>query len=239
MEFVYGFCANLVSTTICHPIDVIKTNYQINKSSINNNIKNIYDFRGVKGFYRGLGTNILTFPIFWGVYFQTNKIAKEKNINPIISYYIAGMIGSFIANPFFVIKTRVQLHNIPIIETIKTTYKNGGIYSFYRGLNATLLNNSKLGIQFPLYDYLKDNYMNVPTASLISKVISTSILYPMDLIRVKQRSSDIPISILKISFDIFNTNGFRGFYRGIILYNMISTPNFVIMMCTMEYIKNH
>ena len=143
----------------------------------------------------------------------------------------AGNIASLIANPLFVMKVQMQTAS-------QTTLRSIGLRGLYSGFMATLLNNVKLGIQFPFYDWLnRDLGYNVVTSALISKGVSNSIMYPLDLVRVKQRkylSSDTMVDILR---GIHHHDGVRGLYRGVLLYNYVSIPHFVIMMCGVEYLK--
>ena len=110
--------------------------------------------------------------------------------------------------------------------------------SYFKGLPSTYLNNLKLGVQFPLYDYVKSKTENVIFSSFTSKLICSSIFYPLDLIRVKQRGSDKKLSIINISKYIYNSVGLRGFYRGLVLYNGVSVLNFTIMMTLLDIIKD-
>ena len=97
-------------------------------------------------------------------------------------------------------------------------------------VKITIINNTKYGLQFPLYDHLIEQKYSLVSASILSKSISTTIYYPFDLIRINQRNSKLPISIIDVAKMLVRGHGIYGLYRGVLLYNMISTPNFVIMM---------
>jgi hypothetical protein len=56
----------------------------------------------------------------------------------------------------------------------------------------------------------------------------------MDLIRTQQRSNDAKVSIFDVIKKIYRTAGLLGFYRGIVLYNSVSVPQFIIMMNVMN-----
>lgn len=255
MDGIIGLTSNILSTTLVHPIDVIKTNFQISRIEKQNNVKNIiaktYRDFGIRGFYKGLTPNILTYPIFWGIFFQTrNKkinITEHYEINKFLVSFGSACFASFIANPLFVLKVRLQsqnkLNKKTYFGTIKEIYKSSGIIGYYRGMSATIFNNFKLGIQFPLYDYLKSKtdkltspFASVLISSSLSKIISSTPLYPLDLIRVIQRNSG-SLNILQIFNNIVKKDGYFGLYRGVLLYNSISTLNFVVMMCLVEEIK--
>ena len=172
MEGFFGLMSSTLSTSIVHPIDVIKTNYQVSRLNQPQNImeviKSTYQKGGVKSFYRGVGPNLGTYPIFWSVYFQAKKykldLFENKHANNITMSFIAGNVASAISNPLFVIKTRLQTQNNPNINFVKTSkniYHNSGFNGFFKGLPSTLLNKTKLGIQFPMYDYLYDQTQNI------------------------------------------------------------------------------
>ena len=249
MDGVYGFIANSVSIVVTQPIDVIKTNYQLSrvsgpKSTSSNIVKDIWRARGVRGFYSGLGPNMSTYPIFWSVYFGSAQIMSDKTVSnhkyvdKFVKSYGSGIIASTLANPLFVLKVRAQ--NIErksnMMEIIRQTNRLG-YQAYFRGLGPTYLNNLRLAFQFPMYDYIKDNSGSVFVASIGSKVVSSSMLYPLDLIRVNQRNSDVRMGMWDVGKNIYMRNGFRGLYRGVVLYNLVSTPNFVIMMAGLEYMR--
>lgn len=249
MDGLIGITSSVLATTTLQPIDVVKTRVQLSRTTNNpigftNATGYIYKL-GPRAFYKGLLPNLGTYPIFWGVFFQTNgidvNITDNKYTNKFIKSQGSSAIASLIANPLFVFKTRVQGidNNLKYTRLFKSILKNEGIGGFYKGMNSTLLNNFKLGIQFPLYDYLKDEYnMNTVNSSLISKAVSTSIFYPFDLIRVNQRFSKESMSIMNTAKVIYSKDGFVGLYRGMILYNMISTPNFILMMVFRDILTN-
>jgi solute carrier family 25 folate transporter 32 len=119
-------------------------------------------------------------------------------------------------------------------------YKTEKITHFFAGYPSTALNNLKLGIQIPLYDYLKDNkQLNTFYSAGISKFISTTLFYPLDIIRTLQRNSSETLSIPKSLKLIYKQNGFTGFYRGVILYNFYSTPNFIILMYITDFLLKY
>lgn len=250
MDAFIGITSSTLATFILHPIDVIKTRYQISRlkkpTTVQYTITSIYK-NGFKSFYKGLGPNLGTYPIFWSVYFQTNSIQFEPTDNTFTNKFlkaqISACIASTISNPLFVFKTRAQTNNsgIKYSKLASNMIKNEGILGFYKGLGSTLLNNTKLGIQMPLYDYLhKNNELtlnNSLLSSLISKGICTTLFYPFDLVRVNQRNEQTKLSIANGFKNAYKNGGIIGLYRGVLLYNLISTPNFVLMMWFKDIIE--
>lgn len=241
--------SSLASLSV-YPIDVIKTQYQIdNIKSQNNCIKtivtNIVKKQGINGFYRGITPNLLSYPIFWSIFFSLKKIeyqpTNHKYLNEFINSCGHGAIASIITNPLFVFKTRVQCEIITgnkytYPQMVHSIYQQEGLRGYYKGLNATLLNSFKLGIQMPLMYHIEEKTGNVWLASAVSKTFSSTIFYPFDLIRTVQRESQKNLSLTNIVKNIYQRNGIRGFFSGLFLYNLMTGPNFVLMMGFSKYL---
>jgi len=93
-----------------------------------------------------------------------------------------------------------------------------------------------------------DKYNNIVLASMISKIIGNTVFYPFDLVRTNQRNSNKPLKIWptmkQIYYGYYEKQGTkRGnimrLYNGALLYNCVSTPNFVLMMFFREQIKKY
>ena len=255
MEFIASLVSSSCASICTHPIDIIKTQFQVTRlrkkrtqTKVTTLIRNLYKQKGFRGFFNGVASNLLTYPIFWAVFFQTKKMlpttSDNKYADKFTQYLAASGIGSIIANPLFVLKTRFQTLNLkrPVdahksyAHLVQKIYRNEGLRGFYKGLTFSLINNTKITIQFPLYDTLIEQGYGVLYAALISKTVSTTIFYPFDLFRIIQRNSPKKLKILGIAKKVYSTHGLRGFYKGVMLYNLTSTPNFVIMMCLKDAI---
>lgn len=236
MEFIIGSASASIASSAVHPVDTIKTQYQETYKPGFTLIKTLYHQHGLGGFYKGLGIQLTTGPIFWGCFFQAKNI--DHGLDPFSTILVASTVGSILTNPMFTLKARMQTQNISYGKLIKSMYYNEGCLSFMKGIIPTLMNNFKLVIQFPLFDYFKNKTDSVVVASFASKIIASSIFYPLDLIRIKQRLNKSKSITLDIVKNIYNKNGIRGFYKGVLYYNMVSVPNFVIMMSMKEYLTD-
>ena len=259
-EFAYGTISSICSYALFYPIETIKTQFQVTRFNekmphIRKLIHNLYTQRGAIGFYRGLIPLCATKPIFWGVFFTTKDYmvyepTKIKYVDKLITNFGSATVSSTILNPLFVMKTRLQTENlrfqrIGYFKLIHHIYKNEGCKGFMKGAPITYLNNFKLGVQFPIYDhfietnYFRNNMHNICFSAAASRMISSAIFYPFDLIRVVQRSSEKKISIKNAANKIFKMRGIMGFYKGVGLYSITSTPTFVAMMIIKDImIKN-
>ena len=244
MDGFFGFMANAAALCITQPIDTIKTRFQVRPdSTVSEVARGIYANHGARGFYAGLTPNLATYPIFWAAFFGSNQVMKDvtvsenRHVDKFCKYYTSGMIGSAIANPLFVLKIRSQNTCAPIREVVRQVEQTG-YRTYYRGLGATYINNLKLGIQFPLYDLFKDRTQSVALSSFGAKTVSSAVLYPFELIRTQQRGATTDLTIRQTAANIYQHSGIRGFYRGLVLYNLVTTPNFVIMMLGMEFMRS-
>lgn len=234
--FAIGTISSIISYGLTYPIDSIKTNYQIvnlkQKPVLTDVVKQIYTTHGIKGYYRGCSSTFITYPLFWGIFFQTNQHANVM---------VASGIASLCTNPLFVLKTRFQSNNqksekVSYFNLTKNIYRTEGMKGFFKGFGSSLANNTKLWIQMPLYDEINKCTNNIVLSSMIAKITSSTIYYPTDLIRTNQRNLKENKNMFEVGKSIYKSNGLRGFYNGVVLYNMISVPSFVIMMLCRDYL---
>lgn len=231
-DALIGLLANSLSCVVTHPVDVVKTKYQVGASLRDS----------VKGrLFAGLGPNLCTYPIFWGVFFGTNahlstlyrRWGVSGHANNIVTAYSSSLIGSTLTNPLFVVKVRMQTGRRSLWETVREIR---GWSTYFRGLPSTCVSNSKLAIQFPLYSYLRENH-SVLVASVLSKCVASTVFYPLDLVRTRQRNAGVSQSMLVVARDVVREFGARGLFRGLAMYHCYSTPNFVCMMLFTELFR--
>lgn len=251
MEFLTSCISSSLSILCTNPIDVVKTRYQTNKgnkTNILNVSRNIYRNNGLRGFYRGLGSSLTTYPFYWGIYFQTKDYkfspTGRSYLDKFIVSFGSGAFASSLTNPLFVVKTRSQTSDSNskqnnFFNLSKSIYKKEGVLAFYKGFPSTIFNNLKLGIQFPLCDYLQEKTGNLFSSVFISRTVSASLFYPLDLIRVNQRDSREKLSLRKIVKSIYKKQGVTGFYRGILLYNIVNSSCFILMMLFRDVINRN
>ncbi|KAI9353699.1 mitochondrial carrier domain-containing protein [Obelidium mucronatum] len=98
-----GFTAGAVSTGILHPLDVIKTRFQINESTQRgifglrgtvNTFNTIRSLDGIKGLYRGLAANLAGSTLSWGFYFLWYDLIKTQMQNFVDSKSTASLTSS-------------------------------------------------------------------------------------------------------------------------------------------------
>jgi hypothetical protein len=267
MDFLKGAISPVIASSIVYPLELLKTNYQVlryNNSgdpNLGSIFRQIYRTHGVKGYFRGIGTQLTTYPAFWSIYFYCDKRqlldTSNSYVNKCSDILFASTMGSLFSNPFFVIRTKFQINQLnnksssmspSYLSVIKELTKESSYRWLYRGMGSTIANNSKLCIQFPLYDLFKDQltiHTDMPivittgAAGFMSKLTASSVFYPFDLIRSNQRISRDQISFKSAFTKIYKQSGIRGFYSGILIYNSASVTNFMLMMICKEYIDKY
>eukprot|EP00002_Diphylleia_rotans_P000666 TRINITY_DN10342_c0_g1_i1.p1 TRINITY_DN10342_c0_g1~~TRINITY_DN10342_c0_g1_i1.p1 ORF type:complete len:345 (+),score=65.21 TRINITY_DN10342_c0_g1_i1:121-1155(+) len=175
---IAGVGAGLFATGMTHPIDVIKTRFQVQDghyrqktyTSTVHAVKTIFLSEGVKGFYKGLTPSLVGSAIAWGSYFHSYNLAKTyfQNHHGIeralgvtdhfLSGCFAGLVTVFITNPIWVIKTRMQIDvearggNARFIDAFKNLLSKEGLSGAYKGLPMSILAVSHGAIQFASYE---------------------------------------------------------------------------------------
>ncbi|KAE8388867.1 hypothetical protein ETB97_012894 [Aspergillus alliaceus] len=191
METVAGFTAGIVSTLCLHPLDLIKTRLQVDRSSSSRVggslrvVRSIFqDEGGITAFYRGLTPNIIGNSTSWALYFlcygniktamRTWRSSREGELAS-SDYFLAsgaaGMLTSILTNPIWVIKTRMlsTSSSTPGAYASFTTgasqiYHSEGISGFYRGLLPALFGVSHGALQFMAYENLKLHRIKMTSA---------------------------------------------------------------------------
>ena len=176
----------------------------------------------------------------------------------------SGAIADFFCNPMFVVRTRMQtevLHymEVPrserkphgIIQTVMSLYNEGGIRIFWRGFTASLLGLTHVGIQFPVYEYLKakarerapegeESVLDLLLASGASKMVATSTTYPHEVIRSRvmdYRGNDpSKTGLIRTFRRIVTEEGYSALYTGLHVSLIRVIPNCCITFMTYEMI---
>ncbi|KAL5705591.1 Folate transporter 1 [Ranunculus cassubicifolius] len=156
-----GAVAGFATTATLHPLDVVRTRFQVNDGRITNiplyknTVQAIYTIaktEGLKGIYAGIFPAVLGSTISWSLYFFFYNKAKnrhskggEKKLTAglhLLSAAEAGALVSLFTNPVWLVKTRLQL---------QTPLHQSRPYSGFNGLILV----SHGAIQFTVYEELR------------------------------------------------------------------------------------
>lgn len=162
-------------------------------------------------------------------------MGQEGEQLPPFQKFLSGTLAGFIAQstiyPMEVLKTRLALRKTGefngMFDCVKKIYKHDGLKAFYRGYLMNTLGIAGVGIDFAIYETLKNKYKETypdnPQPSVlallaIANSASTMAMfstYPLFMIRTRMQSSTNPNdNIMSIAKKVFKNDGILGFYRG-------------------------
>jgi adenine nucleotide transporter 17 len=209
-------------------------NYETLKKSptVTGIFKEILEKDGVAGLYKGMPPFLVGTLAHFGIYFFWYELFKIYFIKGdfsawryIITALFAGLITSTATNPIWIIHTRILLSknkNVGVIETIQNIIKEEGFAGFGKGLGACYVLVINPIIQFVLYEYLKRRFANskyrsamVFITGAISKALASMFTYPYQILKTNlQANKGRSIGQFELFKEIFESKGFKGFYRG-------------------------
>ncbi|KAJ8327606.1 hypothetical protein BDV3_003409 [Batrachochytrium dendrobatidis] len=180
-QAISGFTAGAVSTAILHPLDLVKTRFQVNEKlkarlSLKGSLREITKNEGIRALYRGMSANMLGATMSWGMYFwwyanikdwmrsdspgsKTTKLAAPQHLAASAS---AGMLTCLFTNPLWLIKTRMCTQRASdlgayrhVFDGLAQVVRHEGIAGLYRGIFPALIGVSHGAVQFMIYEELK------------------------------------------------------------------------------------
>lgn len=191
-----------------------------------------------------------------------------------MSSLTAGTCSIAAVNPILVIRTRLMSQtNISnrtyarpgwqyksAFDAARQIYRNEGVLTFYSGLTPALLGISHLAIQFPLYEKLKRSFtgsglgetngrssyntLGVLAAASMSKIVASSMTYPLEVIRTRLQTQQSLTSttftspwhggIMNLANTLWLKEGWRGFYAGMGTSMVRAVPSSVTTMLVYE-----
>ncbi|EGP82879.1 uncharacterized protein MYCGRDRAFT_101727 [Zymoseptoria tritici IPO323] len=241
---------------------------------------------GVLGLYRGLGPMLLGYLPTWAVYMAVydssreyfyangyNERTRDKWVARIYASVAAGACSTLVTNPIWVIKTRLMSqvsktasdgartpwHYSNTFDAARTMWRAEGLKAFYSGLTPALLGLSHVAIQFPLYEYFKQEFTGaemgstVPTnsasdtasntlgilaATFLSKLCATTATYPHEVLRTHGMAYQPRYAGVTSTFKtILREEGWRAFYNGLGTNLIRAIPAAMTTMLVYENVK--
>jgi len=155
----------------------------------------------------------------------------------------AGAVSNAATNPIWVIRTRLQTQEhvtskpeyAGTWDAARKMYRREGVTSFYKGMVPNMMGLVHVAIQFPLYEELKSvglgaddargggakpSALHLVAASSASKLVASTLTYPLEVIRARlhvQRSDgpQLYVSVRGAVARILREEGALGLYSGI------------------------
>jgi solute carrier family 25 folate transporter 32 len=259
LHLASGSIAGFVTTALLHPLDSIKVRFQAHEGTTGLRTGSSPGFRstygafahvikteGFRPLYFGLAPALIANGASWGLYFyfyeHCKQIVYERykdagSYGVLASGVAAGMCTVLLTNPIWLLKTRMQLERssqrmyVGLLPSIFRILREEGMRGLYRGIIPALFLTTHGGVQFAIYEKLKD--MNTarrhgakgePQEFLVmggvSKVVATIATYPAQVVktRMQQRKYDAS-SLYSRTFTTIGTivhnERLPGLYKGL------------------------
>jgi len=209
---ILGGSAAVFAVNFTHPIELVKSRFQVNNMSIIQTCSDTMKNEGVAAFWKGLPWAYCRegsyTAIRLGAYAPVrDAIGAGAPDSPIYMKFFAGAItgaiGSIAGNPFDVLKTLSQTNkekSIPLRTLVSNMYRDQGVAGFYRGVDvnvmrAIVLNATKMGV----YDVAKGQVVSYSGwkrtdprtaffSSFLAGFLMTCTVAPFDRVRTKLMS---------------------------------------------------
>jgi len=201
---ISGFVAGFVATLATHPLDYYKIQKQIGGT-----------FHMVNAGSGGV-INPVVYGIHYEMYFRLYNELKPS-LGSFQSAVVSQGVCNVVLNPLWIIRTKRMAYNLsyPSILSMKPV-------EYTKGINGSHLLCLQSGISFFLMENL--HFENPLVNSMVARVISNVITYPLDTLRTLVRvNTDKPFTtILK------NSLGWN-LYSGLVAHTVKSVPSFMIV----------
>lgn len=263
---IHGFIASSAAIAVCHPADTLSRQLQVSSREKFNSSHLVR--QGWRGLYRGIGPALITQPSYWAFCLPTYNKMKElskdslfyqnhKLFADMVIGFSAGAVATVITNPLWVIRQRMQTEiikgrtNIGYSKLIQELYRENGMLTFLRGTNITLVKNIQMALLLPVFERIRDlegwNTYQIPApvasgiSGALAKIISSSGVYPLDVLRTNQRvQPGKKVSIRSVAHELVfeRPGGIKNLFRGVGWYWISSAGTFAIMMSLHSILQN-
>lgn len=258
-----GGIAASFAVNFTHPIELVKTRMQVSGNGIMATVTETASKEGIAAFWKGLtfayGRELSYTSVKLGAYAPVRDAMGAGKDAPFYLKFLAGAItggvGSFIGNPFDVMKTLAQTNKekaAPLMVLVKDMYAKQGIAGFYRGveanvLRACVLNATKMGCYDISKGYITEatgwNRKDIRTsfsAAFVAGFFMTCTVSPFDRIRTNLMNQPADKKIYDGFMDCVvktvKADGVGSLWRGFIPIWARFAPQATLQLLTIEFL---
>lgn len=195
--------------------------------TINEIAKEIYNTKGIRGFYNAIYTaifaKILSSSLKFLIYNELKHIRGTQNNdlkNNIINGCICGISSSAVVHPMDVLTNRLQRFKKLRIDILERK-------TLYAGFSQTIIKNLTLySILFPLFDYNKTlTNDDILLSCVMTCCVSSTVLQPIEYLRTRLMAKQ-HIEVRHI----FETRNYKQLFRGWRISIIANIMHFTIAM---------
>lgn len=270
-----GGIAGAIGAFVVYPIDLVKTRMQAQrsnpdapqryKSSIDC-FKKIYQSEGIRGFYKGLGPQMVGVAPEKAIKLVMNDLIRRsfgsQNTSGMLSMPVeilagcgAGASQVVFTNPLEIVKIRLQMQGELPAEQRRgagAIVRQLGFGGLYKGASACFLRDIPFsGIYFPLYglfkEQLKDNKGQLRPVDLLmagsaAGMFAASLTTPADVIKtrlqVEARKGESTYSgIVDCFWKVLRGEGVVALFKGVVPRMVRSSPQFGVTLLAYELLQ--
>lgn len=169
--FTVGCGSGILSTLATYPFDLLRTRLVANDShkflSMSKACRDIYEQKGLTGFFAGIHPSMISIMASSGFFFCTYSLARDATtyINDhyhrqvwgveAVCGFVAGATSKAITFPLDTIRKRLQINiHRSASEMLLTHWKLHGARGFYRGFGVSLLKTAPTSaLSISVYEY--------------------------------------------------------------------------------------
>lgn len=258
-----GGAAASFAVNFTHPIELVKTRMQVSGNGIMVTVSETASKEGIAAFWKGLtfayGRELSYTSVKLGAYAPVRDFLGAGKEAPFYVKFLAGAItggvGSFIGNPFDVLKTLAQTNKdkaVPLMTLVTTMHQQQGIAGFYRGveanvLRACVLNATKMGCYDVSKGYVTDltgwerkDIRTSFSSAFIAGFFMTCTVSPFDRIRTNLMNQPTDKKIYDGFVDCVvktvKADGVGSLWRGFIPIWARFAPQATLQLLTIEFL---
>lgn len=216
-EAFHGSITGVVIVLVGHPFDTLKTRKQINHFRYPEMIRSMIYKEGLKSFYKGMLSPLVSVPLFKAVLFSSYKTTLNRlnsdsawdnyhGMKITVSAMIGGFANAFIAGPTELFKTKLQIQRglrtkvyNGNLDCFRKIYKVSGWRCLFQGTHVAIYRDMiAYWLQFYYYDKICRYFGNgdINSVSNFQKFIAGGIsgmlcwigCYPLDLVKSRRQA---------------------------------------------------
>ncbi|KAG0370507.1 mitochondrial carrier domain-containing protein [Gamsiella multidivaricata] len=258
--------------------EVVRVSEKVYKSSLDCLVKT-FRHEGIRGLQKGLfpailkesSKNIFRLGLYDPILNALHPLNYPGEVSTapawkrMIAGATCGAMGAISANPFELIKTRLQSHSSGALavgnqyaykgtfSALRTIITNDGVKTLYRGSMISIARSmfgsaANLTTYSLLKDHARSNWgvqdgvMLDMMSSLVSAFVSVVVMNPMDVVRIRlynRSSQSTSQTTLQSCRHILTTEGPLAFYKGFSTHFMRIGPHFTLTFVFLGMLKRH
>ncbi len=256
ISLVSGAFSGVIARLFVAPVDVIKIRMQLQSNArlygtITSTISTIWKNEGFAAFWKGNVSAEIMYLIYGSAQFTSysflnthlSRFEKKHSMNIPTAIHsltigaIAGCAATCSSYPFDLLRTRLISNEKPrfvsLYREIKDILVASGCRGFFGGGFLSVLSVAlTTGFSFAGYNVLKGATFGTifePTSGLIAGALSKFLVYPLDLLK-RRRQITTSCTVSQTAVGIFQKEGLRGFYHGLIPSIVKSAPTTMLSL---------